>query len=111
GTQRIQPVWISDVAAHFAEALELPAAANRLFELGGPEVIDWNELYRRIARVLGKRRVLVHVPFPVARAGAAATSRLPGAPLTVDQVKMLEEGDNVVHDNDAAEVFDLPRLP
>jgi NADH dehydrogenase len=110
GTQRIQPVWVDDVAAHFAAALELPEAANRLFELGGPDVLDWNELYRRIARTLGKRRPLVHVPFGVARVGAQLTAWIPGAPLTPDQVKMLAAEDNVVTTNNAAETFDLPRV-
>ena len=110
GTQRIQPVWIGDVTAHFATALELPAAAGRTFELGGPDVVDWNELYRRIARTLGKRRSYVHVPFAVARTGARLTSWIPGAPLTADQVKMLQASDNVVRQNDAAETFELPRV-
>ena len=43
--------------------VDLPAAANRIFELGGPDTVDWNELYRTIAKVLGKRRKLVHVPI------------------------------------------------
>jgi NADH dehydrogenase len=111
GTQRIQPVWIDDVAAHFAAALDHPGVAGRTFELGGPDVVDWNELYRRIARVLGKRRTLVHVPLPVARTGARLTGWLPGAPLTADQVTMLEVGDNVVSNDDAADTFALPRVP
>jgi NADH dehydrogenase len=108
GTPRLQPIWIDDVAAHFAAALELPAAANRTFELGGPEPVTWNGLYARIARVLGKRRRYVHVPFAVARAGARAVEWIPAAPLTVDQVKMLEAGDNVVTTADARETFGLP---
>ena len=40
-----------------------PHAANRTFELGGPDIVTWNELYLTIAKVLGKRRRLVHVPF------------------------------------------------
>ena len=53
-----------------------PKAANRTFELGGPDIVNWNELYLLIAKVLGKRRRLVHVPFAVARAGARLTQRL-----------------------------------
>jgi NADH dehydrogenase len=79
-----------------------------VFELGGPEVVSWNELYRRIATVLGKRRSLVHVPFGLARAGALLTQWIPAAPLSADQVTMLEAGDNVVTTGDAAETFDLP---
>src|SRR5438132_2293400 len=52
GERRLQPVWVEDVAAHFAKAIDLPEAANRTFELGGPEAVTWNELFERIARVL-----------------------------------------------------------
>jgi NADH dehydrogenase len=111
GTQRIQPVWIDDVTAHFAAALVQPAAANRTFELGGPDVVTWDELYRRIATTLGKRRALVHVPAGVARTGALLTEWIPGAPLTADQVTMIEDaGDNVVRIDDAAQTFALPRV-
>ena len=111
GLQRSQPIWVDDVAAYFAAGIDLPAAANRVFELGGPDVVTWDELYTRIARTLGKRRPLVHVPFGIARAGARLTERLPGAPLSADQVAMLEGADNVVADASAIETFGLPLVP
>src|SRR5579862_2899933 len=108
GTQRIQPVWVEDVAACFAQSVDLPAAANRTFEIGGLDVVTWDGLYRTIAKVLGKRRPLVHVPIAVARAGARLTQWAPGAPLTTDQIAMLAGPDNVVTSNDAVETFVLP---
>ena len=111
GTQRIQPIWVDDVAEHFVRALDLPEAANRTFELGGPDVVTWDELYLTIAKVLGKRRRLVHVPAGLARAGALVIERIPKAPLTADQVTMIELGDNAVTNNDAVDTFKLPRLP
>jgi uncharacterized protein YbjT (DUF2867 family) len=111
GTQKSQPIWGEDVAAYFARAIDLAAAANRMFELGGPDIVDWNGLYTTIARVLGKRRTLVHVPFGVARAGARATEWLPGAPLSADQVAMLAGPDNVTSNSDAADTFRLPLVP
>jgi len=111
GEQRAQPIWVDDVAAYFAQALDAPEAANRVFELGGPDVVTWNELYRHIATVLRKRRRLVHVPFPVARAGAGMAQLVPGAPLTPDQVQMLAGPDNVVASTDAVETFGIPLVP
>jgi uncharacterized protein YbjT (DUF2867 family) len=111
GLQRSQPIWVEDVAAHFARAIDLPQAAGRTYEIGGPDTVTWNELYGRIARVLHKRRRLVHVPWTVARTGARLTERLPGAPLSVDQVSMLQSGDNVVSSPDAVETFQIPLLP
>jgi NADH dehydrogenase len=52
GTQRIQPIWVEDVAAYFAAAVDEPAAANRTFELGGPDVVTWNEFWDELKRAL-----------------------------------------------------------
>jgi NADH dehydrogenase len=111
GKQRIQPIWIDDVAEHFSRALDTPAAANKTFEIGGPDIVTWDELYRTIANVLGKRRALAHVPAALASSGARATQWLPGAPLTADQVAMIEVGDNVVTNTDAVHTFQLPLVP
>jgi NADH dehydrogenase len=108
GLQRSQPIWVEDVAAIFAKSVDLPEAANRMFELGGPDTVDWNGLYTTIAKVLGKRRKLVHVPIGLARSGARLTERLPGAPLSVDQVSMIQGADNVVSNTDAVDTFQIP---
>jgi uncharacterized protein YbjT (DUF2867 family) len=111
GTQRIQPVWLEDVAQFFATIVDDPRAPSRTWELGGPDVVTWNELYLAIAGILEKRRRLLHVPFSVARAGAKVTQWAPGAPLTVDQVTMLEAGDNVCSNTDAVDTFGLRLVP
>ena len=106
GETRLQPIWVEDVAQFFAQAVDAPAAANRSFEIGGPDVVTWNELYARIKRVLGIRRGTVHMPVGLVRAGAAVVERLPGAPITRDQVTMLTEGgDNVCDNGPALEAF------
>jgi uncharacterized protein YbjT (DUF2867 family) len=110
GERRLQPIWVEDVAAHFAKALDPPEAANRTFELGGPEAVTWNELFERIARVLGKRRARLHMPVSLVRTGAAVAERLPNPPVTRDQLTMLEAGDNVCDPGPARETFGLPLL-
>jgi uncharacterized protein YbjT (DUF2867 family) len=111
GTNRLQPIWIEDVAAYFPRGVEAPEAVNRTFELGGPDVVTWNELFARIRRTLGKRRATVHLPFGLVRAGAFFAERLPHPPVTRDQVAMLEHGDNVVSSDEAVETFKVERLP
>jgi NADH dehydrogenase len=108
GLQRIQPIWVDDVAQYFSRGVDHPQAANRTFEIGGPNVVTWNELYLTIAKVLGKRRKLVHIPTNLARAGAQLTQRIPGAPLTTDQIAMIEAGDNVASNTDAVDTFGFP---
>ena len=113
GKERIQPVWVDDVAAYFAAALDAPAATNDTFELGGPDVVTWDELWERLKRALGIRRPSLHMPMSLMRLNAAVSVGLPGdIPLTRDLLKMLEHGDNVVTDGDkAVRTFALPLLP
>jgi NADH dehydrogenase len=111
GTQRLQPIWVEDLAEYYARALSEPAAADRTFDLGGPDAVSWNEFWERLKRVLGVRRPSIHVPFGVMRAQAMVTERLPGAPVSRDQLTMLELGDNVVGDSGAVDTFKLPLVP
>jgi uncharacterized protein YbjT (DUF2867 family) len=111
GTQRIQPIWVEDVAAYFAAAIEKPEAANRTFEVGGPDAVTWNEFWSRLKRAQGARRPSIHLPFGLMRAQATVLELLPKPPLTRDQVKMLAAGDNVVSNSDAVDTFGLPLVP
>jgi uncharacterized protein YbjT (DUF2867 family) len=112
GQQRIQPIWLDDVAAYFAAGVDKPEAANRTFELGGPDAVTWNEFWERLKRALGQRRPSVHVPTRLMRLNAFVTERLPGnIPLTRDLLTMLEHGDNVTTNDDAVQTFGLPLVP
>ena len=111
GEQKLQPIWVDDVAAYFAAAVDEPAAANRTFELGGPDVVTWNELWARLKRSRRLRRPSVHVPTSVMRVQATVLERLPNPPVTRDQLTMLEAGDNVVSDAAAVETFELTLVP
>ena len=112
GTQRIQPIWLDDVAAYFARSIDHAAAAGRTFEIGGPDIVTWDALYSRIASMLGKRRAKVHLPFGLMRVQARVIEALPGpSPITPDQVKMLEFGNNVVTNDAAQATFELPLVP
>ena len=112
GRQRIQPIWADDVATYFADAVRREDLAGRIFELGGPEAVTWNEFWARLKRARGLRRASVHVPMAIMRANALLTERLPGnIPLTRDLLTMLEHGDNVVSSDDAVRTFQVPLMP
>ena len=112
GEQRLQPIWVGDVAAYFAAAMDKPEAAGRTFELGGPDAVTWNEFWARLKRSLGQRRPSVHVPVGLIRVNALVTERLPGnIPLTRDLLTMLEHGDNTVSNDDAVRTFAIPLMP
>jgi uncharacterized protein YbjT (DUF2867 family) len=108
GTQRIQPIWVEDVAAYYAASIDKPEAANRTFELGGPDIVTWNEFWARLKARLGTRRPSIHLPFGLMRVQAAVLERLPKPPVTRDQVTMLRLDDNVVSNQDAVDTFGLP---
>ncbi len=107
GTPRIQPVWVDDVARAVAESLEQPGAAGRTLELGGPDIVTWNDFWARLKKSANVRRPSVHVPLSVMRVQATLLEKLPNPPITRDQLKMLEAGDNVVTGDDAAAVLGL----
>jgi NADH dehydrogenase len=108
GQTRLQPIWVEDVAEFFAQAVDSEAAGGRTFEIGGQEAVTWNEFYARVKRVLGKRRGTIHLPVGLVKAGATVLEKLPGAPITRDQLTMLTEGgDNVCDNGPALAAFDV----
>ena len=100
GTQRLQPIWADDLAR--AVTLAVRRDNNILVELGGPDVVDWNEFWSRLKAALGTRRPALHLPFWFMRSQAAILERLPSPPVTRDQLRMLQLGDNVVSDGGAS---------
>ncbi|SFT75516.1 NADH dehydrogenase [Halomonas saccharevitans] len=105
GATRLQPVHVNDVARAIAQLTGRPATPRRLFEFGGPEVLRYREILELLLAHLNRSRPLVPLPFLAWRFVAALASRLPGPPLTRDQV-ILMQVDNVAD----AEVGDFAVL-
>ena len=101
GQTRFQPVHVGDVAEAIVTATGRADAAGRTFELGGPEVVTFEDILKLVLRETRRRNGLVPLPFFAARTigSLAQITALAGiAPvLTHDQVVMLES-DNVVAD-------------
>jgi NADH dehydrogenase len=95
GETRFQPVYVGDVAEAAARVLEGRAKAGTVYELGGPDVRSFKALLEYILTVTGRSRLLLPLPFPIARLQASVMELLPNPMLTVDQVALLEK-DNVV---------------
>jgi len=105
-----QPVWVEDVALAFALSVERPALSGA-FELGGPQVLTYEEFLLAIGRAAGHPRPLVHVPLALARAAAGAFDLLgAAAPLTSDQLQMLVEG-SATPANAIESVFGIRPVP
>jgi NADH dehydrogenase len=95
GRTRLQPVYVGDVAEAARRALHDTAAPGSTYELGGPRVYTLRALLELLLAEIGRRRLLVPVPFLLAEIQAAILSLLPSPPLTRDQVRLLK-ADNVV---------------
>jgi uncharacterized protein YbjT (DUF2867 family) len=99
GTQRVQPIWVADVARAVALALEHADTRGPTVQLGGPDVVDWTGLWQRLKLAQGTKRPALHLPTWLMLAPALLLERLPNPPLTVDQLRMLGGPDNVVSDD------------
>lgn len=89
GKQRMQPVYVLDLASAVADSLENPAADNQTFEIGGPEVLTMDDVVRTALAVLGRRRLLLHSPAGLAKLAAAPMRLLPSPPLTPDAIDFI----------------------
>lgn len=92
GSARFQPVAAEDAVAVLASLLRCEAAVGRNIELGGPETLTLDELIRRIAGALGRRRALVHLPPGLVRVALRLPGRRRGARITDEELTMLLVG-------------------
>lgn len=108
--QKVMPVWAGDVGEAVARAFERDEAWNRTLEIGGPEILTMREVVRTLMNVLGKRRLLVPFPKPIAKIATAPLSLLPNPPLTPRAVDFAT-GDAIVDDASLREVLGLQPIP
>jgi NADH dehydrogenase len=86
---------VGDVAQAAARVLQEPGTAGETFELGGPEIMTLREIMELVLKVTHRRRMLLPLPFALARIQGAVLGILPKPLITPDQVRLLER-DNVV---------------
>jgi NADH dehydrogenase len=98
GATRMQPAYVGDVATAVADAVDGKAKPGAVYELGGPEVLTMREIMEIILAITERNRMLISLPFGLARIQAMFLQFAPGPlKLTPDQVAMLQS-DNVVSD-------------
>jgi uncharacterized protein YbjT (DUF2867 family) len=102
GKTRFQPVFVGDVAAAIAIAVAGNARAGTIYELGGPDVRSFKQLMQYVLTTIERKRLLVPLPFFVAKLQAMALQFMPTPLLTPDQVELLRV-DNVVSEAAKAE--------
>ncbi|MFN2594569.1 MAG: complex I NDUFA9 subunit family protein [Actinomycetota bacterium] len=80
--QVIQPVWVGDIAETVARVFELDESWGRVYEIGGPQVISMDDVVRCLLKVMGRKRLVVPIPAPLAKMGTAPLRMLPSPPMT-----------------------------
>ncbi|MGA0777095.1 MAG: complex I NDUFA9 subunit family protein [Gemmobacter sp.] len=116
GTTRFQPVHVDDVAAAAERAIRTDVAPG-VYELGGPETLSFADLMRRMLAEIRRRRIVLDLPFWIARPIATVLDGVQAATLglfhngmlTRDQLRNLAR-DNVVAP-DARGLADLGIAP
>jgi uncharacterized protein YbjT (DUF2867 family) len=92
GLYELQPVSVWTVAQALARALALPDTENRVYNVGGPEPLTFNEIIDTLAQVLGRRVLKAHLPVWTMRLAAGLFGRFAWFPLTPGQLRMLLQG-------------------
>jgi uncharacterized protein YbjT (DUF2867 family) len=92
GLTKFQPVSVKDVADAYVAAVVDPSTAGKTFEIGGPDMLTYEEMLDLIAAKLGKKKRKVHMPVGLMKTVVSLSSPLPKSikpPVTSEQLKML----------------------
>jgi NADH dehydrogenase len=95
GQTRFQPVYVGDVARAVTAAVSGHATEGAVYELGGPTVYSFREILQKVCEWTQHKRLLLPIPFWAAKIPASILQFFPGAPITVDQIRLLQI-DNIV---------------
>lgn len=102
GETKFQPVYVGNVAEAVAVAIDGGAKPGTIYELGGPEIATFRQCLERMLAETGRKRVLVPIPFAVAKIMGKVMGLMPKPLLTADQVQMLQS-DTIVSEGAQAD--------
>ncbi len=95
GETKFAPVFVGDVAEAIARLVDRGESDGKTYEFGGPEELSFKQLMQFTLKTIGRKRLLVPVPWGVAKLQGMILGLLPKPLLTADQVELLKTG-NVV---------------
>jgi uncharacterized protein YbjT (DUF2867 family) len=100
GQTKFQPLSVRDVADAFVAVVDDPATAGQTYELGGPDVLTYEQLLDLVSEKLGKRKSKVHMPVGLMKMIVSLSAPLPKSirpPVTSEQLKMLALDNSTDH--------------
>jgi uncharacterized protein YbjT (DUF2867 family) len=89
GRQILVPLFVDDIGALAADALETDAAINKTLEAGGPESVTMDEVIRRALRAAHRHRFILHSPARLVKLMVRPLTLLPSPPMTPDAVDFI----------------------
>ena len=95
GRNKIQPVFVGDVADAAVACLERDETCGKTYELGGPQVMTFREAMAYIVKQTHRRCLLIRIPYWIMMLAALPLGLLPNPPVTRDQLRQLKD-DNIV---------------
>jgi uncharacterized protein YbjT (DUF2867 family) len=99
GSTLFSPVWIGDWVAAAIAILDDPTLDGRIYQIGGPRKLRYEQMMDEIMRVTGIQRIKLHVPIPLMYLPVMIMNKvLPNPPVAIEQLKMLRL-DNSTSDN------------
>ena len=107
-----QPIALADVLRYLAAVAGAERALNQIFDVGGPEILTYREMIERVARLRGKRSVIIEVPVLSPRLSSYWLHLV--TPVRAGIARPLVEGlqyPTVAHDDRIRELAAVPLTP
>ena len=90
GKTKFIPIYVGDIAKAIVKVLEIINSKPKIYELGGPESYTFKQLMEILLTEIKKKRLLISIPFSVAKFQSYFLQMMPSPLLTPDQVEMLK---------------------
>lgn len=114
GCYRVQPLHVHDLVQAVLLALQRPELSAVVVDIGGGEVLTFNDMLDLLARKYGKSQGVrkVHIPWRLMSLVALATDLLAGhGPITTDELKMLKRENFTPYPAQFVDLFGFDPLP
>ncbi len=92
GNYALSMIHVKDIAKIFIKILEDEESIHQTIEIGGNREVSWNEIVQSIAKVTGRRVIMVPAPFFIVSFIAGIFDRFEWFPAGKDQLNDLVKG-------------------
>ncbi len=94
GKTKFAPIHCSDLTDVIFKVIS-NNVNSKIIECVGPEIISFKEILEKLLNLIGKKRLLIPMPLPIAQMSAKFFEIMPKPLLTRDQLKLLKY-DNIL---------------